>query len=377
MSDTSKLEDSHRCSPVLVIHAGAGFVPREALYDEYKSDVFHGLNASLDAGLSILLAGGSALDAVQAAVVQLEECPRFNAGRGSVLTAEKRHELDASIMEGSNRRVGAVIGVTTIRNPIKLARAVMEKSTHVTLACEGAEQFADSLGSEIERVSNSFFTTPSRQKALEIAQEKERKDMNTCLTQPLVNVEHALEQDKKENLIELDKGIGSGHSANDIESPISPEEALRRACEIETKKCFGTVGAVALDCHGVLSAATSTGGMTNKKFGRVGDSPLIGCGTWADDTVAVSGTGWGEFFIRNVVAHDIAARVKYAKVSLKESAHEVINVVLVKHGGDGGAICVDKDGNIAMPFSSGCMFRGWVNADGSRGVAIYDEELIL
>ncbi len=304
-------------------------------------------------------------------------------------------------MEGKDRRVGAVIGIKTVRNPIKLARAVMEKTEHVTLATIGAEKFADSLGDQIERVPNSFFTTPSRAKALHVAQEKEKEkekvindknttsivgvdDHSTVINAPvLVNVEHALESSVKDNLIELDRDLHTtddilndkSDDAHDTKKSSNTDEDIDKLCTIESQKTLGTVGAVALDSQGVLSAATSTGGMTNKKYGRVGDSPIIGCGTWADDTVAVSCTGWGEFFIRNVTAYDISARMRYSKVNLSEAANTAVHDVLGPHGGDGGVICVDKDGNISLPFNSGCMFRGWINKDGSRGVAIYEEEL--
>ena len=292
-------------------------------------------------------------------------------------------------MKGENREVGAVIGVQTVRNPIILARAVMERSPHVTLATDGAERFADSLGDLIERVPNSFFSTPSRVKALEMAQEKEKllqvhelqkqkepEDQKTEIP-PTVILEN-IERTYDVKVVQNDRLIDAQtHQETTEVTVVEDEELLLKTCEIETKKCFGTVGAVALDSFGHLAAATSTGGMTNKKFGRVGDSPLTGCGNWADERVAVSCTGWGEFFIRNAVAHDISCRVKYGNATLEDAANTVIHQVLSAHGGDGGVICVDSDGHVAMPFNSGCMFRGWVLADGTRGVAIYDEELVL
>ena len=272
----------------------------------------------------MLSRGGSALDAVEAAVVALEESPRFNAGKGSVYTADGTHELDASIMEGHTRRAGAVAGLATVRNPVRLARAVMEDSPHVMLIGAGAERFADMLDG-IERVPNDWFDTPVRFEQLRQAQARERE---------AARVEGADPVDLK-------------------------------------GKYFGTVGAVALDVHGHLAAATSTGGMTNKKWGRVGDSPLIGAGTWADGRCAVSGTGWGEFFIRNAVAHDICARVAYGGVALEDAAEEVIWRRVGDLGGDGGAIALDRDGNIAMPFNTSGMYRGWIDADGNRGTAIF------
>lgn len=306
----------------LVIHGGAGVIERDLLSADEEAAIRADLEAALDAGSAVLVLGGSALDAVQAAVVALEESPRFNAGKGSVYNAEGRHELDASLMEGRTRRAGAVAGVETIRNPVKLARAVMEHSPHVMMIGAGAERFADTQA-QIERVANDWFDTDTRRAQLEL------------------------------------------------------EQARERATEADTDnlrgKYFGTVGAVALDAHGHLAAATSTGGMTNKRYGRVGDSPLIGAGTWADEGCAVSGTGWGEFFIRNAVAHDIAARMAYGGHTLAAAAEAVIVQRVPELGGDGGAIAVDRDGNIAMPFSTAGMYRGWIGADGSRGTAIFLE----
>ena len=304
----------------LVIHGGAGVIERDQLSAAEEQSIRAELEQALQAGHDILASGGSALDAVEAAVVALEESPRFNAGKGSVYNAEGRHELDASVMEGQSRRAGAVAGVETIRNPVKLARAVMEHSPHVMLISAGAERFADTQA-QIERVANDWFDTDTRRAQLEQEQARER----------------------------------------------SEADGLRG-------KYFGTVGAVALDVHGNLAAATSTGGMTNKRYGRVGDSPVIGAGTWADTRCAVSGTGWGEFFLRNVVAHDIAARMAYGGATLAAAADAVILQRVPELGGDGGAIAVDRDGNIAMPFSTVGMYRGWIAMDGSRGTAIFGQE---
>ncbi len=305
----------------LAIHGGAGVIERDQLGAEDERAIHADLGRALDAGHAVLRDGGSALDAVQAAVVALEESPRFNAGKGSVFDAEGRHELDASLMEGHTRRAGAVAGVVTVRNPVSLARAVMEHSPHVLLIGAGAERFADTRP-DIERVPNDWFDTDTRRAQLLEEQARERAETDAA------------------NL----KG-----------------------------KYFGTVGAVALDVHGHLAAATSTGGMTNKRWGRVGDSPLIGCGTWADAYCAVSGTGWGEFFIRNAVAHDIAARVAYGGASLQDAADAVIMQEVPSLGGDGGAIAVDARGNIALPFNTSGMYRGWIAADGGRGTAIFRE----
>ena len=304
----------------LVIHGGAGVIERDQLSAAEEQAIRADLEAALEAGQTVLAAGGSALDAAQAAVVALEESPRFNAGKGSVYNAEGRHELDASVMEGHTRRAGAVAGVETIRNPVKLARAVMEHSPHVMMISAGAECFADTQP-QIERVANDWFDTGTRRAQLDQEQARER----------------------------------------------SEAEGLRG-------KYFGTVGAVALDVHGHLAAATSTGGMTNKRYGRVGDSPVIGAGTWADERCAVSGTGWGEFFLRNVVAHDIAARMAYGGATLADAADAVILQRVPELGGDGGALALDRDGNIAMPFSTVGMYRGWIAMDGSRGTAIFGQE---
>ena len=308
----------------LVVHGGAGVIERADMAADDEREIRAALDAALDAGLAVLSRGGGALDAVEAAVVALEESPRFNAGKGSVYTADGTHELDASIMEGHTRRAGAVAGVATVRNPVRLARAVMEDSPHVMLIGAGAERFADTLAG-IERVPNAWFDTPARFEQLRQAQAREREAARLPDADPA-----------------------------DLKG-----------------KYFGTVGAVALDVHGHLAAATSTGGMTNKKWGRVGDSPLIGAGTWADGRCAVSGTGWGEFFIRNAVAHDICARVAYGGVALEAAAEEVIWRRVGDLGGDGGAIALDRDGNIAMPFNTSGMYRGWIDADGNRGTAIF------
>ena len=305
----------------LVIHGGAGVIERSALSAADEREVRATLNRALDAGNAVLAKGGSALDAVTAAVVTMEESPQFNAGKGAVFNAEGRHELDASIMEGHTRRAGAVAGVTTVRNPVKLARAVMEHSPHVMLAGAGAEKFADTRP-ELERVENSWFDTERRRQQLDAAQAKEKAG----------------------------------------------------AALVEKGKYFGTVGAVALDAQGHIAVATSTGGMTNKRWGRVGDSPVIGAGTWADERCGVSGTGWGEFYIRNAVAHDICARVAYRGDTLPAAADEVINKIVPGSGGDGGAIALDRDGNIAMPFNTTGMYRAWIKPDGSRGTAIFRDE---
>ena len=308
----------------LVLHGGAGVIERADLSAEDERGIREALAHARDAGEAVLRAGGSALDAVQATVVALEESPHFNAGKGAVFDADGKHELDASIMDGTTLRAGAVAGVTDVRNPVVLARRVMEDSPHVMLIGAGASRFADTQD-DIERVANSWYDTPHRLQQLREEQARER----------------AAAEGEASNL----KG-----------------------------KYFGTVGAVALDAHGNIAAATSTGGMTNKRWGRVGDTPVIGGGTYADARCGVSATGWGEFFLRLAVAHDICARVAYRGDSLRQAADDVILRALPALGGDGGAIAIDREGNIAMPFNTSGMYRAWVKPDGSRGVAIFEDE---
>ena len=319
---TARAEDKPRTA--LVIHGGAGVIERGALSAEDERAIRADLELALDAGNAILSKGGNALDAVEAAIVVLEDSPRFNAGKGAVFDADGGHQLDASVMEGHTRRAGAVAGVTTVRNPVRLARAVMEQSPHVMLSGAGAEKFADTLPA-IARVANDWFDTPQRRQQLDKAQAREKASNSAAIP----TVEGAY---------------------------------------------FGTVGAVALDAHGHLAAATSTGGMTNKRWNRIGDSPVIGAGTYADERCGVSGTGWGEFYIRAAVAHDICARVAYRGDALAVAAEEVVNKVVPALGGDGGAIALDRDGNIAMPFNTSGMYRAWIKPDGSRGTAIFRGE---
>ncbi len=304
----------------LVIHGGAGVSSRASISDEDEIAIRKALDLALDAGHKLLALGGTSLDAVTAAVVVLEDSPWFNAGKGSVFDAEGRHELDASIMEGHTRRAGAVAAVTTVKNPVLLSRAVMEHSEHVMLVSAGAERFADTRA-DIVRVDAAYFDTDHR-------------------WQQLLNA----------------RALEAAHATHTVQGTY-----------------FGTVGAVALDANGHIAAATSTGGMTNKRYGRVGDSPIIGAGTYADQRCGVSGTGWGEFFIRAVVAQDICARVAYRGDSIEKAAHEVIHGVVAAMGGDGGAIALDRHGNIAMPFNTPGMYRGWVRPDGSRGTAIFPD----
>ena len=304
----------------LVIHGGAGVMSRSSMSAEAEAAYLGALNEALDAGNAILQQGGDARAAVIASILVLEDSPLFNAGKGSVFNAEGGHELDASIMDGHTGKAGAVAGVTTIKNPILLAEAVMEHSPHVMLAIDGAEAFADTQP-DIVRVAPEYFDTAHRLEQLHKTQAEERATASQDL-----------------------KG-----------------------------KYFGTVGAVALDVHGHIAAGTSTGGMTNKRWSRIGDSPIIGAGTYANEQCGVSGTGWGEFFIRAVVAHDICARVKYRGDSISVAAEDVLMRVVPDMGGDGGAIALDKDGNISLPFNTEGMYRGWIKPDGSRGVAIFKD----
>ncbi|HYI08700.1 MAG TPA: isoaspartyl peptidase/L-asparaginase [Thermoanaerobaculia bacterium] len=307
---------------MLVIHGGAGTITRGSMTPELEKQYRDALAESLRTGHAVLKKGGTSLDAVEAAVRFMEDSPLFNAGKGAVFTHEGRNELDASIMEGKEKRAGSVAGVTIIRNPISAARAVMEKSEHVMMVGRGAELFATTVGLEI--VDPSYFWTERRWKSLQ----KELLE----------------EQGKK------------------------PQAALI----VEDEKKFGTVGAVAVDRDGNLAAATSTGGMTNKRFGRVGDAPIIGAGTYAEnESCAVSATGHGEFFIRWTVAHDIAALVKYRRLTVAQAGDEVIHKKLVPVKGEGGVIILDAKGNFAMPFNSEGMYRGWIGADGVAHVEIY------
>ena len=301
---------------MLVMHGGAGTITRQSMTADLEKQYRQTLEQALRAGHAILAKGGASLDAVDASIRILEDSPLFNAGKGAVFTHEGRNELDASIMEGKTKKAGSVAGVTIIKNPITAARAVMEKSKHVMMAGHGAELFATSVGIEI--VDPSYFWT-----------ERRWKELQDELT---------------------------------AEQPATPAKHL------------GTVGAVALDAKGNLAAGTSTGGVSNKRYGRVGDSPIIGAGTYAEnESVAVSCTGTGEFFIRWTVAYDIAALYKYRGMNVQQAGDEVIHKKLEPVGGDGGAIVLDAKGNFAMPFNTEGMYRGWIGADGVPHVLIYKD----
>lgn len=306
----------------LALHGGAGTISRE-MPDSLKQQYYEGLRQALRVGEIVLREGGSALDAVELVVNNLEDNPLFNAGRGAVFTSEGKHELDAAIMDGSTLAAGALTGLTTVKNPISLARKVMEDSPHIFFSGQGAEQFADQTG--VERVENEYFRTETRYRQWQRTQTDEA--MNR----------------------------------------MRPEQEVR----VEGDK-FGTVGAVALDVNGNLAAATSTGGMTNKQFGRVGDVPIIGAGTFANHIAAISATGWGEQIMRNVSANTIANYMEFRGATLEEA----VNFVLTKrlNPGDGGFVTVDKDGNISMQMNSTGMYRGSINSSGERVVMIWEEE---
>ncbi len=314
-------------SPRLVIHGGAG-VERAGLSAEDAAVIRETLEAALRAGYAQLTQGKPAMEAVSAAITVLEDAPQFNAGRGAVFTHEGRNELDSSVMDGASGKAGAVAGVRRVKNPILLARKVMEASRHVMMIGTGAETFAEEQG--VELVDPTYFRTEKRWDAL----------------QKILKLEAAA-QEHEQTL------------------PEPPGKAY-----------FGTVGALALDVQGHLAAGTSTGGMTNKRYGRVGDAPIIGAGTWADARCAVSGTGWGEFYIRAAAAHDICARVAYAGQSLQQAADTVINQLIPAAGGDGGAIALGADGSMAFPFNTEGMYRGWIGVDGVPHVAIFADEAL-
>lgn len=310
--------------PVAVaIHAGAGTISRDEFTRSREEDVRATLANAAQSAYEILTSGGSSLDAITLAITILEDSPHFNAGRGAVFNAEGKHELDASIMDGSNLEAGAIAGVQNIRNPVLLARKVMTDSRHVMLAGEGAEVFARANG--IEFADSDYFFTEYRWQQLQKAKSEEKRDTYRL--------------------------------------PDSQDHWM------------STVGAVALDVNGNLAAATSTGGMTNKRWGRIGDSPIIGAGTYADNrSCAVSATGHGEFFIRATVARDICSRVQYQGLDLTTAAETVINGQLKDMGGDGGTIAMDGKGNIAQTFNTPGMYRASIDIDGNLKVRIYKDE---
>lgn len=307
----------------IAIHGGAGTILKSTMTPEKEKKYSDALRDAIEAGEIILKSDGTALEAVEAAVRSMEDSPLFNAGKGAVFTNTGTNEMDASIMDGKNLMVGAVAGVTNIKNPISLAKAVMEKSEHVFLAGQGALQFAKQVNATFE--DDAYFFVQMRHDQLQQAKESD--------------------------------GFFLDHTEDKFENG---------------EKKFGTVGAVAMDLHGNLAAATSTGGMTNKKFGRVGDSPVIGAGTYANNnTCAISCTGHGELFIRSVVAYDVSCLIEYKGLSLKEACDRVVMEKLVKIGGEGGLIAIDKNGNIELPFNSEGMYRAKKTSDSDIFIGIY------
>ena len=305
-----------RATPVIAIHGGAGTLSRAHISAEQERAYHAALQQVLLAGQAGLAQGGTAMEAVCEAVRLLEDCPLFNAGHGAVFTAQATHELDAAVMDGATLAAGAVAGVSRIRNPVQAARAVMQNGQHVLMVAEGAERMAQEAG--LATVEPSYFSTPARHAQLLAAQARQA-------------------------------GVVLDHDG----------AAALAGRAIDEGRKMGTVGAVALDAHGHLAAATSTGGMTNKLPGRLGDSPLIGCGTYADDrTAAVSCTGHGESFIRVAAAHDVCARMAYGGASLEAATHAVVHEALPAVQGTGGLIAVDRQGNVCLPFNTEGMYRG-------------------
>lgn len=326
----------------LVIHGGAGTIRRSDLSPEQEAAYRERLTAALQAGYAPLERGGSSLDAVEAAIRVMEDSPLFNAGKGAVFDHEGKNELDASIMDGRTLAAGAVAGVQHIRNPIALARLVMEKSPHVLMVGAGAETFARSQGMKL--VPQSYFFTERRWQDLQRTLEREKK-----AGKPVI-----------------------GFAPLAPRTPPGPADPEERLVHLDSDR-HGTVGAVALDASGNLAAATSTGGMTNKRFGRVGDSPIVGAGTYADNaSCAVSATGDGEYFIRNVASRTICARVEFLHENLEQAARAVIDRIGAQ-GGSGGVIVLDREGHYAMVFNSEGMYRGHIGPDGKAVIQIYKE----
>ncbi|MDO7845978.1 isoaspartyl peptidase/L-asparaginase [Hymenobacter sp. M29] len=304
----------------LAIHGGAGTIARASLSPDAEREYRAALETALNTGYDLLAQGAAALDAVEAAVRSLEDCPLFNAGRGAVFTHDGHHEMDAALMSGHNRLAGAVAGVRQVQNPIRAARLVMEKTEHVLLGFPGADELAREYGLPLQPVE--YFFTQHRYNQLQDA-----------LKAGKMQLDHAADPNWKK----------------------------------------GTVGAVARDQHGNLAAATSTGGMTNKRYSRIGDTPLIGAGTWADERCAISCTGNGEYFIRAVAAYDIACLMEYKGLPLEEACRIVVQDKLAPVGGEGGLIAIDAAGNITLPFNSEGMYRGSRTEGGAAWVAIYKE----
>lgn len=328
-SNSPKIESEDKGFGI-VIHGGAGTILKENMTDSLEAAYRAKLKEAITVGHTILKNGGDAMEAVTKTINILEDSPLFNAGKGAVFTHEETNELDASVMDGATLNAGAVAGVTHIKNPIDLALAVMNNSDHVMLSGKGAEVFAQTQG--IELIDPSYFYTENRYRSLQRIKDKEKTqldhDQKVSFTDPFI-------KDAK----------------------------------------FGTVGCAALDKDGNLAAGTSTGGMTNKRWNRIGDAPIIGAGTYANNaTCAVSSTGWGEFFIRAMVAHDISALMEYKGLSLQEAAAEVIQKKVPALGGDGGIVAIDNKGNVAMEFNTAGMYRAHMNAQGELVIGIYKND---
>lgn len=314
----------------IVIHGGAGTILKENMTPEREAAYKAKLEEAIMVGYEILKNGGSSMDAVTKTINIMEDSPLFNAGKGAVFTNAETNELDASVMDGKTLNAGAVAGVTNVKYPIDLARAVMDNSEHVMLSGKGAESFAEEQG--LELVDPSYFFTEDRFNSLQRIKDREKTELD--------------------------------HDA----------KAAYFDTELKDYK-FGTVGCAALDKNGNLAAGTSTGGMTNKRWGRIGDAPIIGAGTYANnETCAVSSTGWGEYFIRAMVAHDISALMEYKGLSLKEAARIVIQEKVPDLGGDGGIVAVDKDGNITMEFNTAGMYRASIKSNEALRIGIYKED---
>jgi beta-aspartyl-peptidase (threonine type) len=329
--------------PVVVIHGGAGAMSRSKMTDEQEKRYLDALREVLAAAQTVLADGGTALDAVTVAVRALEDCPLFNAGRGAVFTSAGTHELDASIMDGATLRSGAIANVSNVKNPVLAARCVMEQSQHVFFVGKGAEAFAQSAG--LALVDPSYFSTDARREQLLRVQ---REQPGATLL------------DHDAQTLAADRATATDGAADGGDEPIDPDRK------------YGTVGAVAVDHHGNLAAATSTGGVTNKQIGRVGDAPLIGAGCYANNqTCAVSTTGTGEMFIRAVAAYDVSAQMEYGGRTLVDAADRVVFEKLPAIEGKGGLIAVDACGNVALPFNTEGMYRGYARVGDAPVVAIY------
>ncbi|MEM9835767.1 MAG: isoaspartyl peptidase/L-asparaginase [Bacteroidota bacterium] len=328
-SEATPATEPEKAEYAIVIHGGAGTIRKDRMTDERAEGIRAAMNAALDAGEAVLKNGGTAAEAVEKTIWVMEDSPFFNAGKGAVFTSAGTNELDASFMTGHDLQAGAVGGVSNIKHPISAARTVLEQSEHVMLTGVGAEAFAKAQGLEI--VDPQYFYTEERYQSLQRVREKEAID----------------DADVHGNLL--------------------------YARELDEK--FGTVGCVALDKSGNIAAGTSTGGMTNKKFNRIGDSPIIGAGTYANnETMGVSCTGHGEYFIRYAVAHDIHARMSYGQASLAEATDAIVFDVLKPAGGTGGLVALDKYGNVAMPFNTEGMYRGYAKPGGERAIYFYGEK---